>query len=198
MNSPMTSAPLTLEGDRVRLVPLTRDHLARCTAIGTAPELWSTTTIRVLTPADMADYFEHAFAEQAAGTALPFAIVERRSGEVIGSTRFHSMAPAHRKLEIGFTWLAPAWQRTGANTEAKLLLLRHAFETWRCLRVQFTANSVNAKSRRALERLGAQLEAILRHHRLSPHLGPCDVAVYSIVADEWPGVRRELERKLAR
>jgi RimJ/RimL family protein N-acetyltransferase len=196
MTTPMTAAPLTLEGKLVRLVPLTSAHLDRCCAIGTAPELWASTTIRVLTRADMAAYFERAQAEQSAGTAVPLAIIERQSGVLVGTTRFHTLVPAQRRLEIGFTWIAPPWQRTGVNREAKFLMLRHAFETWDCLRVQFTANASNQKSRRALEGIGAQFEAVLRHHRLSPHLGPCDIAVYSIIASEWPAVRATLETKL--
>jgi RimJ/RimL family protein N-acetyltransferase len=197
MSRPMTSAPFALEGRRVRLVPLTLEHLDQFAAIGTAPELWSATTIRVVTRTDMQDYLQRALAEQAAGTAVPFAIVDRRSGEIVGSTRFHSLAPEHRKLEIGFTWIAPPWQRTGVNPESKFLLLRHAFEAWGCRRVQFTANAINERSRRAIERIGGRFELILRHHRLSPHLGPCDIAVYSIIASEWPEVRTALESRLA-
>jgi RimJ/RimL family protein N-acetyltransferase len=194
----MNAAPLTLASERIALVPLAPAHLEALCALGLAPELWRATTIRVETRADMAAYLQRALEAQAAGAAVPFAIVERRTGAVVGTTRFHDLTPEHRSLEIGFTFIAPAWQRTFVNTEAKLLLLRHAFEAWQCLRVQFTANAINHASRAALRRLGAVEEAVWRHHRLSPHHGPCDLVVYSIVAAEWPAVRARLEERLRR
>ena len=192
----MNSAPFTLVGECVELAPLTFAHLDALSSVGLAPELWAATTICVQTRDDLQAYVRHALELQAAGSAVPFVIIERSSGEVVGSTRFHSLAPEHRKLEIGFTFIAPAWQRTSVNTEAKLLMLRHAFEMWQCIRVQFTANAANEKSRAALRRIGAVEEAIFRHHRISAHLGVCDLVVYSIIASEWPAVREQLEQKL--
>ena len=194
----MNAAPFTLAGDRIVLQPMTEAHLGALCAAGLAPELWRATTVQIRSHADMEAYVQRALDEQANGTAVPFVIVERCSGTVVGSTRFHSLAPEHRKLEIGFTFLAPQWQRTGLNTEAKFLMLRHAFEVWQCIRVQFTANAANEKSRTALRGIGAIEEAVFRHHRVSPHLGLCDLAVYSILAAEWPAVRVRLDEKLRR
>src|SRR5205814_1662445 len=115
----------------------------------------------------------------------------------VGTTRFHTIEREHRKLEIGFTFIDPVWQRTAVNTETKLLMLRHAFDPWRCVRVQFTANAANERSRAALRRIGAVEEAVFRHHRVSTQLGLCDLAVFSIIASEWPAVRARLEARLS-
>jgi RimJ/RimL family protein N-acetyltransferase len=188
--------PVVLEGSAVRLVPMTLAHHAALCAIGLDPDLWCGTTIRVQTRDDMRTYLESALAEQDAGTALPF-VITLHSGEVAGSTRFHSFDAKHRRVEIGFTWIAAPWQRTSVNTESKYLMLSHAFDTLGCVRVQFRADAENARSRRAIERLGAQLEGILRSFVTSPHRGPRDLAMYSIVAPEWPAVSARLRAMLA-
>jgi RimJ/RimL family protein N-acetyltransferase len=147
--------------------------------------------------AGMLRYVAEALAEQRAGTALPFATVLRESGRVIGSTRFGSASPAHRRIEIGWTWLAAEWQRTGANTEAKYLMLRCAFERWDCLRVEFKTNVLNAPSRAAICRIGAREEGILRRHMVNEDGSRRDSVYFSVIAEEWPEVKRRLEGMLA-
>jgi N-acetyltransferase len=194
--NPLT--PAILVGRTVRLLPLESTHHPALCEVGLDERLWQRTTIQVRTPDDMRHYLQVALAAQSAGTALPFAIEEKSTGQLIGSTRFHSYHPAHRRIEIGFTWLAIPWQRTGANTEAKLLMLTHAFESLNCLRVEFKADVDNTLSRCALERLGARLEGILRSYMISGRTGPRDVAIYSILDSEWPNTKNLLEAKLAR
>lgn len=191
----MNASPLILTGQHVRLVPLTLEHVEALCGFGLAPELWAATTLRVQTPAEMRDYVQRALDLQTAGSALPFVIIHQPSKRIVGATRFHTMEPAHRKLEIGYSFIDPVWQRTAINTETKLLMLRQAFDAWQCVRVQFTANVANEKSRAALRRIGAVEEAIFRHQRVSAHLGLCDVAVYSIIASEWAAVRARLEAR---
>jgi RimJ/RimL family protein N-acetyltransferase len=169
-----------------------RAHHAALSAIGLDPGLWRHTTIRVETSADMRQYMESALAAQAAGTALPFVIELRATGEIVGTTRYHSIVREHRRLEIGFTWIAALWQRTAVNSESKFLLLQHAFETLGCQRVEFKAAVENEPSRRALLRLGATEEGTLRHYVFSTHKGPCDVRVFSIIAGEWEAIRARM------
>jgi RimJ/RimL family protein N-acetyltransferase len=188
--------PATLEGSFVRLTPLEEAHHPRLCAVGLEPSLWEATTIRVRTEGEMLAYVRAALAQRDEGTALPFVIVHRASDGIVGMTRFHSISVGHRRVEIGFTWVAPRWQRTAVNTEAKYLMLRHAFETWGCGRVEFKADADNRRSRAALERIGATQEGLLRQYMLSEHRGPRDVAVYGIVADEWPAVKARLEGRL--
>lgn len=190
----MDVQPVTLEGRQVRLVPMALSHHAALSAIGLDPALWRYTTIRVETPDEMREYMESALAAQAAGTALPFVIELCATGEIVGTTRYHSIVDEHRRLEIGFTWIAAPWQRTTVNSESKYLLLRHAFETLGCERVEFKAAAENEPSRRALLRIGAKEEGTLRHFVLSKHKGPCDVRVFSIIAPEWPRLRTQLLR----
>lgn len=136
--------------------------------------------------------------EQKRGLSIPFASVERSSGKVIGTTRYMNMDLANRKLEIGSTWIAPPWQRTAINTEAKYLMLRHAFETWNCLRVELKTDSMNQRSRRAILRLGAKEEGTLRKHMLTWNGRQRDSVYFSILDTEWPGVKSDLERKVQR
>lgn len=188
--------PFSLVGCSIRLTPLNFDYLDALCAVGLAPILWRSTTIQVLTRIDMEAYIRKALAARDSGTALPFVILEAASGRLIGSTRFHSIDPEHRHLEIGFTWLGVQWQRTSINTEAKYLMLRHAFEVMHYIRVEFRADTQNEQSRRALKRIGAREEGVLRHYRISAGRGVRDMAVYSILEDEWPQVRLDLEAKL--
>ena len=192
----MIVTPQTLEGRHVRLEPLGLEHLGGLAAVGLDPELWRLTTIRVAGPADLERYLSDALAEQRAGTALPFATVWRRTGEVIGSTRFGNATPAHRRVEVGWTWLGRQWQRTGANTEAKYLMLCHAFEVWGCLRVELKTSILNQRSRSAILRLGAVEEGVLRCHMVNDDGSRRDSVYYSIIADEWPDTKRHLERLL--
>lgn len=191
-----TSNALTLEGSTIRLIPLLRSHLDALCAIGLDPQLWSATTIRVTTRTEMEAYIQSALDAQEAGTAIPFAIQHRETQTLVGSTRLHSIAAQDRRTEIGFSWVAIHWQRSRVNTEAKYLLLRHAFESMGCLRVEFRADAENEQSRRALLRIGATSEGVLRSYRVSAHRGVRDLAIFSIIASEWPQIRVELEAKM--
>ena len=192
----MDIRPVVLEGAHVRLEPLSLDHLPALTEIGLEPDLWRWTTQLVRTPEEMEDYVRGALAEQAAGRALPFATVEKAAGRVAGSTRFGAIEPLHRRVEIGWTWLAPRWQRTVLNTEAKYLMLRHAFERWGCVRVEFKTDVLNMRSRQALLRIGAKEEGILRSHIITGTGRVRDTVYFSVTASEWPAVRAALEAKL--
>jgi RimJ/RimL family protein N-acetyltransferase len=194
----MDFSPCVLAGSLVRLEPLGPHHVDGLCAVGLDPEIWRLTIAKVDSRGAMERYVAQALAEQRAGTALPFATVLQASGEVIGSTRFHSPAPAHRRVEIGWTWLGRAWQRTGANTEAKYLLLRHAFEQWGCLRVEFKTSTLNQRSRAALRRIGAVEEGVLRSHMINEDGTVRDSVYYSILLDEWPTVKLRLERMMTR
>jgi N-acetyltransferase len=190
-------APATLEGPTIRLEPLTLDHLDPLLVVALDPELWRLTVSAVSTRADLEEYVNEALAEQKVGTALPFVTVLRATGQVIGSTRFGNAVPAHRRVEIGWTWLGRPWQRSGANREAKYLMLRHAFDQWGCLRVEFKTSALNRQSRTALLGLGAVEEGILRHHMINADGSLRDSVYFSILSEEWPAVRRRLEERLA-
>jgi len=192
----MDIRPVVLDGVYVRLEPLSLDHLPALIEIGLEPDLWRWTTQVVRTPEEMEEYVRGALAEQAAGRALPFATVEKASGRVAGSTRFAAIEPLHRRVEIGWTWLAPPWQRTVLNTEAKFLMLRHAFERWGCVRVEFKTDVLNTQSRQALLRIGAKEEGILRSHIITAIGRVRDTVYFSVTAPEWPAVRAALEAKL--
>ena len=198
MVPPIDPRPVTLEGRHVRLEPLSLAHHDRLCAVGLDAELWRWGLSTLATPADMRAYIETALAWQAQGTALPFAIVARTTGQVVGSTRYANIERADRRLEIGWTWLARAAQRTPANTEAKYLLLRHAFEVLGCIRVEFKTDVLNERSRAALLRIGAKQEGILRSHMITASGRIRDSMYFSIVAGEWPVVKAGLEQKLAR
>lgn len=191
-------APVVLEGRHVRLEPLTLDHLPDLEAIGLDPDIWRWMADKVGDPGELRRYVEQALAERERGSAMPFAIVERASGRAIGSTRYGSVTLEHRRVEIGWTWVGAPWQRSAVNTEAKLLLLTHAFETLGCLRVEFKTDVLNAQSRAALVRIGAREEGIMRSHMVCGDGRIRDSVYYSILASEWPGVRADLEGKLAR
>ena len=190
--------PVTLAGRHVRLEPLSPEHLPALCEVGLDPELWRWTLSVIRTPEEMRDYVETALRERDAGRALPFATVDAASGRAVGSTRFGNPSAADGRVEIGWTWLGRAWQRTPANTEAKYLMLRHAFETLGCVRVEFKTDALNERSRAAILRLGAVEEGVLRRHMRSQGGRMRDSVYFSILDDEWPAVRAELEAKLAR
>lgn len=154
--------------------------------------------VAVTGPADLRAIVDAALAGQAAGRELPFATVERASGKVVGSTRYLNIEPAHRRLEIGYTWLALPWQRTALNTEAKLLMVEHAVERLGAIRVEFKTDAVNEPSRRALLGIGATFEGVFRRHMIVQDGRLRDSAYYSITADEWPAVRAHLEARRQR
>lgn len=193
----MLREPLTLEGRFIRLMPLSLSHHERLCAIGLEPALWQHTTIHLQTPAEMLRYIQTALDSQATGTALPFVIVLQATGEIVGTTRYHSIMREHHRLEIGFSWVGLPWQRSPVNTEAKYLLLRHAFEQAGCQRVEFKVDRENQPSIRALLRIGAQQEGILRRYMRSAHAGARDVAIFSIIDSDWPEMKAGLQARLS-
>jgi RimJ/RimL family protein N-acetyltransferase len=194
----MNLSPVTLEGRTVRLEPLALRHLDALCAVGLDPSLWALTTVRVASRDDMRRYVQTALADQDAGSALPFATVERATGIVVGSTRFGSVVPEHRRVEIGWTWIAAPWQRTGVNTEAKYLMLRHAFEVMGCRRVELKTSALNSRSRAAMLRIGATEEGTMRRHMVNPDGSARDSVYFSVIDEEWPAARQRLEGLLRR
>lgn len=187
----------TLQGPRILLRPLQysdADALLRAAADG---ELWNLTVTVVPSASTIDSYLKKALDGRDAGTVIPFVIVLKDSGAVIGSTRFWKIDPLNRKLEIGSSWISARWQKSFVNTEAKYLMLRHAFEVLDCVRVQFTTDENNQKSRNAILRLGAQQEGIVRHERIMPDGRKRNSVRFSIIDDEWPQVRQVLEQRLA-
>jgi RimJ/RimL family protein N-acetyltransferase len=182
-----------LEGRLVSLEPLARTHEAGLREAARETEIWRWMPVRLTEDAAFDAWLEAALAEPA------FATVDNANGKPLGSTRFMALRPEHRSLEIGHTWLAPAAWGTGANVEAKLLMLEHAFERLGCARVEFKTDERNERSRGALEALGARLEGVHRKHMVVPYSdGVRNSAYYSIVDDEWPDVKSRLEARLKR
>lgn len=192
----MNIQPVTLEGSYVMLAPLTVGHVGDLWRAGADPDLWKFTVSKVCGADDMRAYVEAALDEQARGLSLPFATVDRTSGLVVGATRFMSIAREHKRVEIGSTFVAPSHQRTAINTEAKYLMMRHAFEVWDLNRVELKTGSLNMKSRAAITRIGAKEEGILRRHTIHSDGFVRDTVFFSVIAEEWPGVRKRLERRL--
>jgi RimJ/RimL family protein N-acetyltransferase len=190
--------PVTLEGTLVRLEPLELAHVDELWPVAAEPELWRFTMNRVATRADLERYVRTALDEHERGTALPFITRLRATGAAIGSTRFANIAPEHRRVEIGWTWVGGAWQRSGANVDAKRQMLTHAFERWGVMRVELKTSHLNRRSRQAMLRLGAVEEGALRRHAINDDGSVRDTVYYSILDDEWPGVRDALDRRLAR
>lgn len=191
-------APVTLDGRIVRLEPLELAHVPALAEVGLDAPIWQWTLARPRSEADLRDWAQAAIRSRDAGTELPFVTLEASTGRPIGSSRYLNIVLEHRRLEIGWTWLAPPWQRTGANREAKLLMLRHAFETLGCRRVEFKTDSLNEPSRRALLGIGATFEGIFRNHMVMPDGRMRHSAYYSVIDDEWPAVKAALERSIDR
>jgi N-acetyltransferase len=187
-----------LTGSTVILEPLQTYHASAMLAAAADGELWNMTLTVVPDANSMARYIDHAIAGREAGTVMPFAIVRRDDNRVVGSTRFWKIDRTNRKLEIGHTWLAGSVQRSGVNTEAKYLLLHHAFDVMDCVRVQFTTDELNQKSRAAILRIGAKEEGIVRHERIMPDGRKRNSVRFSIIDSEWPEVRAGLEQKMAK
>ena len=192
----MNLKPVTLEGRYVRLEPLTEHHLPGLLRAGLFPELWRWTTNVVRGPEDFERYLRSALNDAASGTACPFATVSAADNQVVGSTRFGNIDAANRKTEIGWTWVTPAWQRTGINSEAKLLMLTHAFERWGCIRVELKTAANNWKSRDAMTRLGGVEEGTLRNHMVTESGRFRDTVYFSIIESEWPAVKERLRARL--
>ena len=217
----MEISPVTLEGQHVRLEPLSTTHEESLIAAASDGELWNSTVTIVPTRDTMAAYIEAALRGQTEGNELPFVIVRKTSGEVgesgalarasasapstramddkgevVGSTRFYYIKAADRSVSIGYTWLSKSAQRTTVNTESKLLLLTHAFEYWGCIRVELVTDVLNQQSRTAILRLGAKEEGILRNHMIMPNGRIRDSVIFSIISEEWAEVKARLKSKL--
>ena len=190
--------PVVLEGSFVRLEPMSIDHHQRLSEVGLDPEIWRYTVVMIRTPDEMRDYMVEAMELEKKGTSLPFVTVERSSGKAVGSTRFGNYDPLNRKIEIGWTWIAKPWQRTAINTEAKYLMLTHAFERLGCVRVELKTDVLNGPSRQAMLRIGAREEGVLRKHTLMWTGRYRDSIYYSVLDDEWMDVKANLERMLVR
>lgn len=204
-------APTTLEGKYVRLEPLTQAHEQSLVDAAADGELWNTQVTIIPPPAGMKDYIQFALDGLIHGNQLAFVIVRKSMGvsntgsagassalnQIVGSTRFYEIFPHDRKCAIGYTWLSKSAQRTPINTECKLLLLTHAFETWKCLRVELITDVLNEQSRAAILRLGAKQEGILRKHLILPSGRIRDSVFFSITDDEWPEVKKRLQDRLS-
>jgi RimJ/RimL family protein N-acetyltransferase len=192
------AGPVTLEGSTVRLEPIRPDHadLFWQVAQPSLDDIFQWIPYRMKSAEDFQQVLDKAFAEQQRGDSIAFATVERKSGLAIGSTRFMNIDRANRRVEIGSTWIVPAWQRTAVNTEAKYLMLRHAFEIWKCIRVELKTDALNRRSRNAILRIGAKEEGTLRKHVVTWTGRVRDTVYFSILDTEWPGVKDRLEERL--
>ncbi len=193
----MAVEPVTLQGQYVRLEPLKMEHFDPLWSVGQDPELWQWTPYQINTPEKMRTYLRAALDAAELGAALPFVTIWQATDEIVGSTRFgHIDAPNHR-VEIGWTWIDRAWQHTPVNTEAKFLMLQHAFEVWHCIRVELKTDVLNTRSRAAILRLGAKEEGVFRHHMITDTGRLRDTVYFSIINDEWPDVKARLQKLLA-
>lgn len=191
-------SPCVLEGVHVRLEPLSLAHLDGLCAVGLDPELWKWIPNPVRDREEMRAYVELALDEQRRGISQPFATVLKAEERVIGSTRYANISLKDQRVEIGWTWIGKPWQRSAVNTEAKYLMLRHAFETLGCYRVELKTDALNEKSRNAILRIGAKQEGVFRKHVLAQSGRMRDTVYFSILDDEWPAVKAGLEAKLKR
>jgi len=190
-------APVVLEGPHARLVPLAQEHADGLREAVRDGELWRLWFTNVPAPEDMDREIERRLDLQAQGSMLPWTVFDA-DGRIVGMTTYMNVEAAHRHVEIGSTWYAERVQRTALNTQCKRLLLAHAFESLDCIAVELRTHRLNTRSRRAIERIGAQLDGVLRSHQIARDGSLRDTAVYSIIAAEWPTVRAELDRMLAR
>ncbi len=188
--------PITLEGQHVILAPLTLGHVNSLCEVGLDPSIWEWNSAPVNDRKDMLAYVESALNSQERGDMLPFVTIEKNSGQVVGSTRYAAIDMVHKRLEIGWTWITPAWQRTFVNTEAKLLMLRYAFNTLGCNRVEWKTDALNTQSRNAILRLGAVFEGTFRQHMTTSTERLRDTVYYSVVKEEWAAVEHRLVQKL--
>ena len=190
--------PVTLASASVRLEPLTADRATALEAAARDGELWNLRVTSVPAPGETADYVAAALKGQEDGHMLPFVVVDIASGRVIGTSRYHDIVPAVERLEIGYTWYGRSWQSTHVNTSCKLLLMTHAFETLGAQLVGWRTDNYNFASQRAIERLGARKDGVLRHHALRRDGTVRDTVMYSLAAGEWPEVKAHLQHQLAR
>ena len=189
---------ISLEGKKVKLIPLLESHKDGLLAAASDGALWEIWYTSVPSAQTIDDYISAALLEKQKGLEYPFVVVNKADGRIIGCTRYYGATPHHRRLEIGYTWYAKTYQRTGVNTECKLLLLGHAFEKMNCIAVQFMTDWHNEKSRTAIARIGAKQDGILRQHRINNDGSYRDSVVFSITNHEWDDVKKALEQKMAK
>ncbi|MEM0930999.1 MAG: GNAT family protein [Bacteroidota bacterium] len=189
-------SPVELEGNFVKLLPLTESHKSEVLDAASDGKLWELWYTSVPSSDTLDSYMGFALKQKSEGLALPFVIVEKATGKVVGSTRFCSVDAPNRRVEIGYTWYSQSVQRTGINTECKYLLLQHAFETLDAIAVEFKTNFFNFPSRNAILRLGAKQDGILRNHRIDRMGNIRDTVIFSILKSEWPTVKTALEFKM--
>lgn len=192
----MKVEPIILDGGFVRLEPLKIEHHSALCEVGLVEELWRLIPTQVDSPEAMMRYIETALDEQGRGVSLPFVTIEKSTNKVVGSTRFGNIDVKNLRAEIGWTWINPQWQRSFVNTEAKLLMLTHAFETWKCIRVELKTDALNEKSRNAILRLGAKQEGIFRQHLICQSGRLRDTVYFSILDNEWESVKGNLLGKI--
>jgi RimJ/RimL family protein N-acetyltransferase len=192
----MLVEPMILEGKFVKLEPMQLEHVDALAEVGLEESLWKWIPTQCKTREDMENYVRLALSDQERGIALPFVTIEQASGTVIGSTRFGNIDVANKRAEIGWTWINPKWQRTVVNTEAKFLMLSHAFETWKCIRVELKTDALNEKSRNAILRIGAKEEGIFRKHMITSTGRYRDTVYFSVLDTEWPTVKQRLLERL--
>jgi len=190
--------PITLEGAHVRLLPLSLDHLDDLCAVGLDEELWKWVPSRVLERQQMLEYVQLALDEQRRGLSVPFVTTLKDTGQIVGSTRYANISVKDGRLEIGWTWIGKPWQRSAVNTEAKYLMLRHAFEVLGCTRVELKTDGLNERSRNAILRIGAKQDGILRKHTMTYTGRIRDTVYFSILDDEWTAVKVGLEVRIQR
>jgi len=194
----MDITPIVLEGNRVLLEPMTQNHLPELAQIAFEPSIWRWTSRRITTPEELQIFFDIALAEIKAGTAVVWVTRSKATGKVAGSTRLYDISQEHRTMELGGTWLHPDYHRTGINIEAKYLQLTHAFEHMRALRVSLKTHHENLKSQTAIAAIGAKFEGVFRNHMIMPDGGIRHSHWYSVVREDWPEVKANLESRLAR
>jgi N-acetyltransferase len=187
---------IVLEGSHVRLEPLSESHHEALCVVGLDPELWKWIPIQVLDRDQMMRYIRAVLSDQEKGTSIPFATIDRSSAQVVGATRFMNIDVPNKRVEIGSTWIGKPWQRSAINTEAKYLMMRYAFETLGCNRVELKTDSLNTQSRNAILRIGATQEGIFRQHMVTWSGRLRDTVYFSVIAPEWPGVKTALEAKI--
>ncbi len=193
-----TPEPVTLTGGSVRLEPMRAEHAGALEAAARDGDLWNLRVTSVPAPGETAAYVAAGLKGRDDGHMLPFVVVDTATGRVIGSTRYHDIVPAVERLEIGYTWYGKSWQRSHVNTTCKLLLMQHAFETLGAQLVGWRTDNYNFASQRAIERLGARKDGVLRHHALRRDGTVRDTVMYSLAAGEWPEVKAHLQYQLAR
>ena len=192
------TTPIVLEGDRVRLEPISLEHLPELAQVAFEPSIWRWISRRVTTPDELRSFVNVALAEVRAGTSVVWVTRSKVSGQVAGTTRFYEISQEHRTMELGWTWLHPDYHRTGINVEAKYLQLRHAFEHMNAMRVALKTHHENLKSQTAIAALGARFEGVARNHMIMPDGTIRHSYWYSIVREEWPDVKAKLQQRMAR